>query len=297
MVNYSEWMRELNDDTSITKLSIPGTHNAAACHTALPSVQCQGASVTDQLNHGVRFLDIRASQEFVGSNQKTDLQVIHGNFPVRIPFPLKLSSVLDEVYGFLRNHPSETVIVSLKQEGPNDWNNQEDEFPNVIWDHYINPHKDNWYLNTDAPKLGNARGKALLFRRFGVNNEDRAREFGFNAASWSYNTTEDDRGTFCVQDFCEINDTNDVSKKLEYVKDLAKKANDFNSTSSDSKLFVNFCSGANFFNPDCWPQKIAEAVIAGQVDQSFAKGVGIIVLDYSETDNYKLVKQLVDTNF
>ncbi|CAH2352147.1 hypothetical protein CLIB1423_05S06700 [[Candida] railenensis] len=298
MVNYSEWMREVNDDTRISKLSIPGTHNAAASHTALPSVQCQGESITEQLKHGVRFLDVRLAKKFLSEGDEAlDLQVIHGNFPVKIPFPLKFSSVLEEIYDFLDEHKSETVILSLKQEGPANWNNDQDEFGNCIWDKYVNKKKDKWYLKTDVPKIGDARGKITLFRRFGVKNEDRAKEFGFNASSWKYNCEEDDRGTFCVQDFCELNTEEDVEKKLGYVKNLAKKANQFNSSQSDNKLFVNFCSGSNFFNTDCWPEKVAEAVAKGEVDSSFAKGVGIIVMDYVEADDWKLVKLLVDKNF
>ncbi|CAK7902438.1 hypothetical protein CAAN1_07S02762 [[Candida] anglica] len=298
MVQLSQWMKEVNDDTPISKLSIPGTHNAAACHTALPSVQCQGESVTDQLEHGVRFLDIRAAKQFLKEGDDAlNLQVIHGKFPVRIPFPLMLSSVLDEVYDFLRNNRSETVIVSIKQEGPDNWNNDQDEFPNCIWDRYVNKNKDKWYLGDRTPNLGDARGKVILFRRFGVRNEDRAREFGFNASSWKYNCTEDDRGTFCVQDYCEMESADDVQKKVQYVKDLAKKANEYNSTNSDPKLFVNFCSGSNFFNHDCWPQQVATAVSKAEIDRSFAKGVGIIVLDYAEADDWKLVKTLVNKNF
>lgn len=298
MVNYKQWMREVSDDTPISKLAIPGTHNAAACHTALPSVQCQGASVTEQLKHGVRFLDIRVAKLFLKEGDDAlDLQVIHGKFPVKIPFPLKLSLVLDEVYGFLNENASETVVVLLKQEGPDNWNNNADEFGNCIWDRYVSKHKEHWYLKPDAPRLKDARGKIVLFRRFGVKNQDRSREFGFNAALWSYNTTEDDRGTFCVQDYCELNSQDDVEKKLGYVRDLATKAKDYNATNSDSKLFVNFCLGLNFFNTDCWPQKVAEAVAKGHVEQSFAKGCGVIVLDYAEADDWKLVRKLVDQNF
>ncbi|CCE78446.1 Piso0_001069 [Millerozyma farinosa CBS 7064] len=298
MVDYKTWMKEVDDDVKLSKLSIPGTHNAAACHTALPSVQCQGKSVTDQLKHGVRFLDIRVAKQFLKSgDDANDLQVIHGNFPVRIPFPLKFKSVLEEVFDFLDDNKSETVIVSIKQEGPDKWDNDNDEFANVIWDKYVDKQKDKWYLKTDLPKLGDARGKAILFRRFGVNNEDRKKEFGFDAASWSYNTTEDDRGTFCVQDFCEIQEESDIEKKVGYVKDLAKKAKDYNSSSSDPKLFINFCSGANFFNHDCWPQKVAERVTKNNIQDCFEKGVGVIVLDYVDSDDWKLVKELVDKNF
>ena len=295
MVDYKTWLKDIDNNTRISKLSIPGTHNSAACHTALPSVQCQGASVTEQLEHGVRFLDIRVGKLFVGNDVK-DLQVIHGKFPVKIPFPLKLNDTLEEVYKFLAHNSSETVIVSIKQEGSDDWDNSQDEFGKLIWDRYVNPNKDRWHLNTDIPKLGDARGKAILFRRFGVQDEQLKKQFGFSASSWAYNTTNDDRGQFVVQDFCEVNTADDLPKKIDYVKDLAKRAQDYTSN-GDDKVFLNFTSASNFFDQSCWPQPIAEAMIKGNIQETFHKGVGIIVLDYAETDNWKLPEALIDTNF
>ncbi|EGW33448.1 phosphatidylinositol-specific phospholipase C [Spathaspora passalidarum NRRL Y-27907] len=295
MVNYQSWLSEIDDNTKLSKLSIPGTHNSAACHTALPSVQCQGESITEQLKHGVRFLDIRVGKLFVGKDVK-DLQVIHGKFPVKIPFPLKLTDALKEVYDFLNDNKSEVVIVSIKQEGSDDWDNDNDEFGNLIWDNYIQPNKDKWYLNTDIPRLGDARGKALLFRRFGVKNQEREQQFGFEASYWSYNTTDEDRGSFAVQDFCEVKTGQDLPKKVDYVKEFAKRAQDY-INSNDDKLFVNFTSASNFFDKDCWPEPVALAMVKGDIQDTFKKGVGIIVLDYAETDNWKLPKQLVDSNF
>ena len=79
MVDYKTWLKDIDDNKKISQLSIPGTHNSAACHVALPSVQCQGATVTEQLEHGVRFLDVRVGKLFLGNDVK-DLQVIHGKF-------------------------------------------------------------------------------------------------------------------------------------------------------------------------------------------------------------------------
>lgn len=298
MVDYKTWMRELNDDTKLGSLSVPGTHNSAACHTALPSVQCQGESVTDQLEHGVRFLDIRSGKYPLKSgDEANELTVVHGKFPVRIPFPKKLADVLEEVYDFLNRNNSETVIVSIKQEGTGEWNNDNDEFANLVWDKYINPSKNKWYLGTDLPRLGDARGKAILFRRFGVRNDQRRNEFGFEASSWKYNTTDDDRGSFRVQDFCEIQSADDVPKKVQYVKDLAQRANEYNSTNTDGKLFVNFCSGANFFDHECWPQQVAEAMDKHNLQDSFSRGSGVIILDYVEANDWKMARELIDKNF
>ncbi|CAK9440591.1 uncharacterized protein LODBEIA_P46330 [Lodderomyces beijingensis] len=295
MVNYRNWIGEVSDETKISTLSIPGTHNSAACHTALPSVQCQGASVTEQLEHGVRFLDIRVGRLLLGNN-KDDLQVIHGKFPVKIPFPLKLTNVLEEIYRFVEANNRESVIVSIKQEGSNDWDNRNDEFGKLIWRDYISPNKDRWYLNPEIPRVGDARGKIILFRRFGVQDEQLRREFGFDAPVWSYNTTDDDRGSFRVQDFCEVETGQDLPKKIQYVKDMAQTAQSY-TRDHDDKLFVNFTTASNFFDKDCWPHAIAKSMIEGNIHESFQKGVGIIVLDYAEVEDWILVKELVNSNF
>lgn len=291
-------MNEVDENTSIGKLSIPGTHNSAACHVALPSVQCQGESITEQLEHGVRFLDIRCGKLFLKEGDEAkDLQVIHGKFPVKIPFPKKLKDALEEVYDFLDENKSETVIVSLKQEGTDDWNNDQDEFANCIWDNYVNPNKDKWYLDDNVPNLRDAKGKAILFRRFGVKSDKYKGHFGFAAASWKYNTTHDDHDKFAVQDFCELDNVEAIDKKAEYVKNFINDAKSYNSSNNDPKLFINFSSGANFFNTDCWPEKVADKMASVQIDRDFGKGNGIVVLDYVEKDNWKLVKKLVDQNF
>lgn len=294
MVNYQRWLGELNDDTKISKLSIPGTHNSAACRTALPSVQCQGESVTEQLNHGVRFLDVRVGRLLVGNSP--ELQVIHGKFPVKIPFPLKLQDTLDEVYEFLHNNPSETVIVSLKQEGSNDWDNNNDEFGKLIWNQYIDANKDKWYLNTDIPRLGDARGKAIIFRRFGVKDEQLKQKFGFDASFWQYNTIKDERDTFAVQDFCEVNSSDDIPKKIEYVNEFTKSAESY-IQNNDNKIFLNFTSASNFFDTKCWPEAISEAMLNANIDAEFKKGSGIIVLDYIEGEDWRMARKLIDSNF
>ncbi|RCK54517.1 1-phosphatidylinositol phosphodiesterase [Candida viswanathii] len=295
MVDYRTWLKDIDNNKKISQLSIPGSHNAPACHIALPSVQCQGASVTEQLEHGIRFLDIRVGRLFLGSDVN-DLQVIHGKFPVKIPFPLKLTETLDEVYRFLEANPSETVIVSIKQEGSDDWDNKNDEFGKLIWDRYVNPNKDKWFLHTDIPRVGDARGKAILFRRFGVQDENLKKEFGISASFWDYNTPLDDRGQFAVQDVCEVNSSQELPQKINYVKEFAKRAQDYNS-SRDDKLFLNFTSGSNFYDQQCWPGPISKAMIEGNIQETFNRGVGIIVLDYAEADDWKLPRALIDTNF
>lgn len=292
------WLSQINDNVLLSQLSLPATHNSAAAYLSLPSVQCQGASVSEQLNYGVRFLDIRVARTFFGlCGGPDELQVIHGNFPVRLPMPVKLMDVLHDVYQFLQEQPSETVLVSIKQEGNDQWG--EDEFPNLIWNKYIAPSQDRWYLKGDIPKVGDARGKAFLFRRFGVKSDQLRNNFGFEASWWKYNTAHDEHDKFTVQDWSEVNEPTDFPTKVGYVNDHLQRAVQFNTTEEGlqqdhAKLFLNFCSGSNFFNPQCWPQGVATAVSAGIT--GLGQGCGIVIVDFAEHDNWAIVRQLVDGN-
>ncbi|CCH62299.1 hypothetical protein TBLA_0G03650 [Henningerozyma blattae CBS 6284] len=308
MVNYNEWMSQLNGDVNVGHLSIPGTHNSAASHTAMPSVKCQDKSITEQLNNGVRFFDIRLGKFFFKDKDtdgdghddynSNDLQVIHGKFPVKMPFPLEFSKVLEEFYSFLDENPKESCIVSLKQEGSNSWDNDNDEFGNFIWNNYISKNEDKWYLNNQLPNLNDCRGKIILFRRFGIKDENKANNYGIEASYWSYNTTDEDRGSFRVQDFCEINDRAAIDQKADHVKQFMTTATEYNGTqSSNPKLFLNFCSGANFFDHQCWPEEIANRIETCGIQDNVKRGCGIVIVDYAGKNDWSIVKRMVDSNF
>lgn len=331
-----EWQKELSDDLKLSKISIPGTHNSEACHTSLPSVQCQNASISEQLNHGVRFFDLRlgrepattalssltstitakisslmsattttttdtaktTSAESTDDTIDTELYVVHDKYPVKLPYTTKLEEVLNEFYAFLDKHPSEAVMVSMKLEGEGEWKN--DSFPTLLWDKYLQPKKDKWYLKNDIPKLGDIRGKLFFFRRFGWTKEkdEWKSGYGFDAHYWTYNTTADDQGTFVVQDWCEIEKPEDVEKKAQYVKELCEKANKYlDQDGKDDKLFINFCSGSYLFDKECWPENISISMNKNGLTSFFKKSCGIIIMDFVATNDFADIKALINQNF
>ncbi|HWR47487.1 MAG TPA: hypothetical protein VN327_07745, partial [Pseudonocardiaceae bacterium] len=52
-------MRDIPGDTPVTELSIPGTHNSGCIGGPFGLAQTQDLDLSDQLNAGIRFLDIR----------------------------------------------------------------------------------------------------------------------------------------------------------------------------------------------------------------------------------------------
>ncbi|MBQ9457575.1 MAG: phosphatidylinositol-specific phospholipase C domain-containing protein [Bacilli bacterium] len=103
----SEWMKGVADETAIRSLAIPGTHDSAALYgIGNLSGQCQTIGIEDQLKLGVRFFDIRLQ------NRNDELVAVHGIVDQK----LKFSQIVSTIDDFLAHHPSEFLIVSIKEE-------------------------------------------------------------------------------------------------------------------------------------------------------------------------------------
>jgi hypothetical protein len=53
------WMRDIPDDTPITSLFLPGTHDSGARTTDIEHARCQSWTIKEQLHAGIRCFDIR----------------------------------------------------------------------------------------------------------------------------------------------------------------------------------------------------------------------------------------------
>lgn len=84
------------------------------------------------------------------------------------------------IEGFLREHPRETVIVSIKQEEDN-----HPEFTNRIYD--LIHSSGLWRFEGAIPRLGDVRGKAILFSRFACPYSEGA---GIAPSSWPNSVRE-----------------------------------------------------------------------------------------------------------
>ena len=111
-----DWMAAIKDETRISMLSIPGTHETMALYGVVPlppgfppvfppldfandMVICQSMSLDSQLISGVRVLDIRCR------HMNDVFLIYHGKFFQLAGF----DDVLNTVATFLEAHPCETV--------------------------------------------------------------------------------------------------------------------------------------------------------------------------------------------
>ncbi len=268
----NNWLAAARDNTFLSQLSIPGTHDSGALYEPLSgTAKCQNLTITQQLDAGIRFLDIRCR------HYENAFVIHHGQVYQNQNF----DGVLDACISFLTANPSETIIMSVKEEydAYNNSRSFEESF-----NFYVNKNPDRWYTGTKIPNLGTVRGKIVLFRRFPASNTG-----GLNASNWADDTTFNinNDAKMRVQD----NYSNGSgSEKWTDVSNMLNEANNGNA----GTLYVNFSSGytsfigipsitsvSNYVNPRL------ETFFSQNSNGRF----GIIVMDFANANRANLIYQ------
>ncbi|KAI0161122.1 PLC-like phosphodiesterase [Hypoxylon sp. FL1284] len=261
--HLSSWMRELRDDCPLSALSIPGTHNSPTCHMALPSVRCQAVNVREQLDNGVRFFDVRVNV----NSGSSELALVHSAFPISLTGNKYFKDMLDVIYAFLEANPSETLILSVKREGTGKGTDQ--QLSKILKDRFYEDGR-RWYTEPRIPRIGEVRGKIVLLRRHvndaSLDGEWGGRGWGLDGSVWPDNCADGllGSGLARVQDFYEVDQSHNIQKKIDLARSHLERAAEpvcpLPGTDSPQPFFINFLSGSNFFNANCWPEKIAAKV-------------------------------------
>ena len=315
--NLHAWMHELRDDILLSALSIPGTHNSPTCHVAPPSVRCQAVSPREQLQNGVRFFDIRVQPQYPDDPAKDELILVHSVFPISLTGNKYFRDLMREVNDFLEKNPSETLIISLKREGPG--NAKDEQLARILKQHYARP-DSRWWVRPKIPTLGEARGKVILVRRFNLDEELKKEHggngWGIDAAAWADNTPHAvcPSGQLCIQDFYEVQESLNIEKKINFVKEQIDRASksrypfgELPNAQEARKypFFINFVSASTVWKTDTWPEKIAAKVNPAIVDYICRRhkdddgdcSTGILVTDWVGLDgDWDLARVIVGMN-
>ncbi|KAJ5779478.1 hypothetical protein N7457_007198 [Penicillium paradoxum] len=314
--NLNAWMNELRDETLLSALSIPGTHNSPTCYIAPPSVRCQAVSPKEQLENGVRFFDIRVQPQYPDDAARDELILVHSVFPVALTGNKYFRDLMREVTDFLDRNPSETLIVSVKREGAG--KATDEQLARILCEHYARGKR--WWVRPKIPTLGEARGKVILMRRFNLTqklkNEHGGTGWGIDAAAWADNAphAKCPSGQLCIQDFYEVVESVNIEKKIKYVAEQIDRASrcrypfGIQPNVHETKkypFYINFLSASNFWKTDTWPEKIAAKVNPAVVAYICRRGkehdgdcsTGIIVTDWVGLHgDWDLVRCIVGMN-
>jgi 1-phosphatidylinositol phosphodiesterase len=224
------WMAVIPGERRLSELSIPGTHNTMAKYGG-DAVECQSMTLAQQLNSGVRALDIRCRHE------GPSFRIFHGAVSQFADFA---KDVLFVCNTFLAAHPTETILMRVKQEGKGD--GVFGAAPIGTFDDAFEAYRkgmgSSFWINTGSnnPTLDEVRGKIVIIRA------------GFASTagiSYPWNDSpegqlDSPKGSTLLQDRYKMSTNWDLYDKWENVKAHLNKA--VNGRTND--LYVNFLSAS-----------------------------------------------------
>lgn len=116
---HPDWMARVPDQTSLTSLSIPGTHDTETFDLVNNTkMQCQNHDLKTQLRAGLRYFDIRGrmiiDEAAGGEGAVPEIGIFHA----QVYTGYTLEDVLITLFEFLEQYPTEGIIMRLKEEGP-----------------------------------------------------------------------------------------------------------------------------------------------------------------------------------
>ena len=273
--DLSRWMEKLDANQLISQLSIPGTHDSVTYVTSSANIytKCQTLSLREQLASGIRYLDIRLKAD------GNKLVYAHGVFTYSQTFDQALNDVVD----FLTRHPSEFVIMSVKNEG-----DASEAFQNLVERYFAATSvAGKVWKGIRLPTVGAVRGQIVPLRRYDNYKPSGANPPGLDisGALWPKNTTNGSIRNYLGEKFA-------IQDHFGYFgwAELASKWLDvqafFDTTRNSGeqdRLFINFLSATGGFAPAPSPGGIANTLNARLKDYlpGAPRGrLGIVVMDY-----------------
>jgi 1-phosphatidylinositol phosphodiesterase len=257
----SSWMLRLPDSVQLSRLSLPGTHDSCALRNG-PSfgfAKCQTWQLGDQLKAGIRFIDIRCR------HVSDELLIYHGVVDQKTTF----REVRDVCREFLKQHPSECILMSVKEESTAKDNSR--SFAETFADLTESDGKL-WHVSREIPQLGSVRNRIVLVDRVGT----------LGGLQWAGMERQDRYNA-------------SVELKTKLIRSHLEKA----SSTSESQWFINFCSGTvpgSLMTPRKYALQSNEVALKflRQLNSRAPVRLGTIVMDFPGEE---LIERIVKTNF
>ncbi len=338
---YADWMSLLPDDRYLSEINIPGTHDSGTANvegswnSSFNIVSCQKYFIEQQLYAGVRSLDIRTAW----NNDSKDMVLVHGNDFTVCHTPnhgnkaknKTFRSVLDTIINYLKAHPTESVILTLKIDGGDKDKGAETlrsilneyiaKYPERFYD-WINGSGGTWSVaqgRMSTPTLGEARGRIVMMTRVDLSDggsqpQTLYRYVGPDLTQWDKSYDDDkhyaqkiDSGSSVkvyIQDDYESPDGNKWTQITNTIKQLNGKLGLSGAEKPEAKDFVfNYTSKTTSDSYGLSPlgaTKYINDLIYN--DSMFTSGsklanenprMGIVVMDYV---NKQLCRRIIDRN-
>ncbi len=292
----NDWMKNIPSDYLISNINLPGTHNSCAQFINFKLIsKCQNKNIFDQLKMGIRFLDIRFN--FDGNNLFINHSFLKCKASRTKKENLLFSDVLASCEAFLKENPSEIVIMSIKREA----GKSEEETFDYFYNTFVKD-SDIFYLKNEVPFLNEVRGKIVLLNRCGAdigNTTYTDENTGINLTGWPYQNSRKEAKLEKVmlvkrnsksEDFFYLQDFFNLKPKKKW--ELAVLPAIHNAP-QDNSIILNFFSGSNIFST---PKRYSRILFKSFSEYKLMplKKYGWLILDFP---NKKIIKKIILSNY
>jgi hypothetical protein len=154
LINPRTWMSNISGNKTIDSLSIPGTHDFGSKVFANGWIGTQDHSIKDQLNSGIRFIDIRCC------HINNSFYIYHDQFYLNYNF----DDIIQIVFNFLKINLNETILMRIKEEYKP--NNITRSFEETFQAYYYRYKDLFWKFTSFNPTLDMIRGKIVVIQQF-----------------------------------------------------------------------------------------------------------------------------------
>ncbi|WP_349408911.1 phosphatidylinositol-specific phospholipase C [Pseudalkalibacillus sp. SCS-8] len=279
-VPKKSWMENIPGSKKLSELNIPGTHETCALYGG-PGPECQTMSLKEQLNAGIRFIDIRCR------HIKNAFTIHHAAYYQHKNF----RDVLNDCISFLNEQPQETIIMFIQPTGTREDCTRDFD---ATFLSYLKDNESMWYLDKKIPTLDEVRGKIVLIRRFDMNKR---KTLGIDVTNWKENTTffiDIPYAQFRVQDFYKLLTYFNIDEKWNMVESFMNEAQ----KGAMEHWYLNYASASQGATPKSVANKV-NPYLFRYMDQVGSNRVGTILMDFPNEPKDQipiLVEKIIATN-
>lgn len=274
--NARNWMDYLPDSALIVNINFPGTHDSGTSKvTTLTELyaKCQTKSISNQLNSGIRYLDLRINE---------DGHINHDGISCWKSFSKKLyiQDVEKYVTDFLKGNPSETVILQIKSEGKGNC-------ANIVNDKLTT---NNLYYrknrDIDTLRLGDVRGKFIIFsRQSGI-------KYAYNCYNWANNVSCGDLSIDFQSGYLQDKYNSTRPNKKEIIRKFYSKV--WEDSNNAEKPVINFTSFTQIPFPLSSLYLDLNKYMSDFIAANNGKKLGFVLMDNPKN---QLIKKIYQTNY
>lgn len=295
-IDHNKWMKSLDDNLFLWRLSIPASHDAATSGQS-GAAKTQTYTIAQQLEKGVRMLDLRPRWD--GSN----MYIYHGITKTSVKF----NDALQTMCTFLDNNPSEFLFVIMRHEEDGASDAQKKAWPTEMYN-CLNAKRN--YLIDYSPTLTvkEMRGKILIMSRNHYDNGP----IGAYLEGGGDNSVYDRRAVgptdasmnITTQDMYNVAGSGQLDSKVAEIKKMLDRS--LASNESDYRLYFNHTSGYSktFFGISTADGVQSCAKTCNKVVLDHTEGktgpMGFILMDFAGDDTYsgqKLIDRIIQNNY